>query len=318
MINAILKARKPKTLDELVYTLKAALSKAADSQSKNFFIKHLTLLDGKGLSEGTTQADIDYVLGDVKKSFGTGLQTLAERPFMEGYINAYGEGKRKISADFSLNDRDVDAINVMKDYSSFWVRENTDQKIVDSLKSELNQAFEEGLTRKQLAQNMKSALKGWVEQSNVYWEVLADHMLTKVQSMGQVSGYEEAKIKYVKIIAKIDHKTTKICRHMHGRIIKVNDLLTQRDRIISAAKSRNKKKVMAAQPMINGNAKLPKKTSDIVKKNGIALHPYHFRCRTTSIAWFEDYTEYQVLDKEEKAIIDALEMDEALSAKEVK
>jgi len=311
-VNEILKAKKL-TLDQTVERLKAALSKAADKQSKEFFIKQLDILDAKGLGRDVTKSDIDVILKDVKENFGSGIKTLSERPFLEGYVNVYGQGKRKVNADFSLNDPDIDAINVMKDYSTWWVKDKTDKRIVDSLKSELNDALEEGLTRKQLAANMKKSLKSFVDKSDVYWEVLADHMLTKVQSMGNVSGYEEAEIENTKVIAVIDAKTTPVCRKMHGRIIAVKVLSKQRDKIIKAAKKQDTELVKKAQPMINGATKLPKKTSDIVKKHGLGLPPYHFRCRTTTVAFFEKVTEYQILTDEEKGIIDAAELDEKLN-----
>ena len=105
--------------------------------------------------------------------------------------------------------------------------------------------------------------------------------------MGHVSGYETAGVQYVKIVAVLDSKTTPICRAMNGKVFKVADFRKQYDKIIRAAEKHDLKAYKAAQPMISGKAMKGEISDEDIKRLGIKLPPYHFRCRTTHVAYFE-------------------------------
>lgn len=80
----------------------------------------------------------------------------------------------------------------------------------------------------------------------------------------------------VKVVAVIDKKTSAVCRSMHGRIIPIKSAKDQADAITNAESIEEKKKASRwqSQPIFG---KLPA---------GVALPPYHFRCRTIVVAYF--------------------------------
>jgi hypothetical protein len=123
-----------------------------------------------------------------------------------------------------------------------------------------------------------------------YFALLADHLATKTAELGRVSGYEEAGIEAVEIVARMDERTTPICRSLHGRVIPLAAIGAQRDRTIAAAAAGDMEAMKRAQPMLSGPLEqgiaLTRRTGDIVKR-GIGLPPYHFRCRTVPVAHFE-------------------------------
>lgn len=135
---------------------------------------------------------------------------------------------------------------------------------------------------------LETALEDHVTASKTYWEILADHSLTKIQNMAHVSGYETAGVQYVKIVAVIDSKTTPICRAMNGKVFKVKEFRKQYDKIMAAAEKHDLKAYKAAQPMISGKAMKGEISDEDIKRLGIKLPPYHFRCRTTHVAYFSD------------------------------
>lgn len=106
--------------------------------------------------------------------------------------------------------------------------------------------------------------------------------------MGHISGYETAGVQYVKIVAVIDSKTTPICRAMNGKVFKVAEFRKQYDKIIHAAAHHDLKAYKAAQPMVSGKAMSGEISDEDIKRLGIKLPPYHFRCRTTHVAYFEN------------------------------
>lgn len=81
----------------------------------------------------------------------------------------------------------------------------------------------------------------------------------------------EYETKFVRIRAKMDSKTTQICRSLHGRLIPVEHIMHQANGIINA---KSPEEMMSyTDPHSNGvwSKKLPK---------NIGLPPYHFGCRT--------------------------------------
>jgi|GEM_PF-3958718 len=207
-------------------------------------------------------------------------------------MEAYTEGKRKackpFKIDYSLDDADLGALNTLDEFNGWYIRDKFSKDTSDIINRELSDLLERGGTKREFAQTLETALEGHVEESKTYWELLADHTLTKIQNMGHVSGYETAGVQYVKIVAVIDNKTTPICRAMNGKVFKVADFRKQYDKIIHAAAHHDLKAYKAAQPMVSGKAMSGEISDEDIKRLGIKLPPYHFRCRTTHVAYFSN------------------------------
>ena len=287
----IRKSVKKLKLDDLIHNLKIAYSKAHKAADRDFLLKHLSFLQEKGLDNPATQKDLDFVLKDIEKTLGQKLESLAEAPFLQASMEAYTDGKRKVckpfKIDYSLDDADLGALNTLDEFNGWYIRDKFSKDTSDIINRELGDLLERGGTKREFAQTLEIALEGHVEESKTYWELLADHTLTKIQNMGHVSGYETAGVQYVKIVAVIDSKTTPVCRAMNNKVFKVADFRKQYDKIIHAAEKHDLKAYKAAQPMISGKAMKGEISDEDIKRLGIKLPPYHFRCRTTHVAYFE-------------------------------
>ena len=219
-------------------------------------------------------------------------------------MEAYTEGKRKVckpfKIDYSLDDADLGALNTLDEFNGWYIRDKFSKDTSDIINRELSDLLERGGTKREFAQTLETALEDHVTESKQYWELLADHTLTKIQNMGHVSGYETAGVQYVKIVAVIDNKTTPICRAMNGKVFKVADFRKQYDKIIHAAAHHDLKAYKAAQPMVSGKAMKGEISDEDIKRLGIKLPPYHFRCRTTHVAYFEGERELKQPERKEK------------------
>ncbi len=172
-----------------------------------------------------------------------------------------------------------------------WVRDSYENNISDELNASIRAYFEQGQTRIQLSENLEELLARTKKpKMRGYFDLLADHITTRIGEMGHVAGYEEAGVESVEVVAVLDDRTSDICRHMHGRIIPVSALVNQRDRLLDAAKRHDFDATKRAQPMLSGSRAFDvlskDRTGDIVS-SGVGLPPYHFRCRTTTVAHFE-------------------------------
>lgn len=285
------KSVKKLNLEDLIRNLKNALSKAHKAADRDFLLKHLTFLQEKGLDNPATKKDLDFILKDIEKTLGQKLESLAEAPILQASMEAYTEGKKKVckpfKIDYSLDDADLGALDTLSNFNGWYIRDKFSKDTSDIINRELGDLLERGGTKREFAQTLETALEDHVTESKQYWELLADHTLTKIQNMGHVSGYETAGVQYVKIVAVLDSKTTPICRAMNGKVFKVADFRKQYDKIIRAAEKHDLKAYKAAQPMISGKAMKGEISDEDIKRLGIKLPPYHFRCRTTHVAYFE-------------------------------
>ncbi|MDO5562795.1 MAG: hypothetical protein Q4F74_04200 [Synergistaceae bacterium] len=282
-------------LDKIAANLKTALARCWDRQTRDFL---LCLLDASSVNnERITEeyvSNIESLAGDF---LGKGLESAARRPIIEMSSRSYLNGKQTVSADFALTVADQKAIEMMQKYSFHWVGRTYDRFVSDEINQAVGEYFKRGLTRAQLAEGLEIIFKDHeTPKVEGYFSLLADHLTMKISEMGHVASYEEAGIEYIEIVARLDERTTAICRALHGRVIPLSVMSGQRDRMLSAAESGDMEAVKRAQPMISG--KLEKRlsfigrTSDLIKE-GIGMPPYHFRCRTTTAAHFEPATYHE-------------------------
>ena len=181
---------------------------------------------------------------------------------------------------------DLDTLDVLKSGNLYWIGNSWNVKTQNNIAKILEDYFTEGMTREGLTQRFAEDFAGMSDRSLTYWELLADHTATKTREIGRVSGYERADIARVQVRAQMDEGTTEICRQMHGRIIEVTKLRAQATEYLDAVSKRDETRAKAAWAM---NSDDDVDLSDINDEDldaSIASPPYHFRCRTITVAYF--------------------------------
>ena len=204
------------------------------------------------------------------------------------YRGGLAEIKDGLGIDIAFQRPDLDALEIVNKGNLFWVRESWGNFVEPALNQNLSEYFTTGLTRAQFAQKLEESLGKLLPAGRAYWTLLADHTATKTRELGRVAGYQRAGIKKVQVRARLDAKTSAICRHMHGRIIEVKALAAQRDTYLDAIARQDQPAAKAAWKLY-GNAEASslegRKTSKL--PSNTASPPYHFRCRTITVAYFE-------------------------------
>ena len=204
------------------------------------------------------------------------------------YRGGLAEIKDGLGIDIAFQRPDLDALEVVNKGNLFWVRESWGNFVEPALNQNLSEYFTTGLTRAQFAQKLEESLGKLLPAGRAYWTLLADHTATKTRELGRVAGYQRSGIRKVQVRARLDAKTSAICRHMHGRVIEVKALAAQRDTYLSAIARQDQPAAKAAWKLY-GNAEASSleglKTSKL--PSNTASPPYHFRCRTITVAYFE-------------------------------
>ncbi len=280
-------------LQGTINTLKTALSKAWDKQTRAYLLDLLTEAQNLGADGRPSAEELIRISEKAEEYLGIGLREAARFPVIAAQSEAFKIGRMAVSGiDYSFTRKNIYALDILRDDMLFWVGKAYDRNFSSWMQQRVKEYFDEGMSRVQLTERIAEKMNVVDPNMKSYIALLADHNTTRVAEMGHVSGYEDAGIEYAEIVAVMDDRTSPICRHLHGRLIPVSAMSAQRDKILSASKSRSISAVKAAQPMLSAtsgkglNVMNTAATSQIIEE-GIGFPPYHFRCRTTTVAHFE-------------------------------
>ncbi|PID35172.1 MAG: hypothetical protein CR964_01070 [Rhodobacterales bacterium] len=179
---------------------------------------------------------------------------------------------------------DLDALDALKRSNLVAVGGSWNSYTSKKLEVILTQYFTEGMTREGLTQRLAEEFAGATERGMAYWEARADLLATRTREIGRISGYERAGITHVQVRAHLDARTSDICKAMHGRIISVANMRAQADAYQKAENAQNLPEMKRIWTLHDTKADLSNIATRDLK--GTASPPYHFRCRTTTVAYF--------------------------------
>jgi len=258
-------------------------------------------------NEKESQKLIKAIQDQFKSIMIDGFSLVGDRLFGDYFKRSYAYGKNKIlesvkkndnpepnDVDYSFTDKDLIAIKQQREYAVKFLREwykrySHYSGAGDIIAKHLEEYFEEGLTSDQMADKLSNDMNEIdIKMKHSYFNTIAQHWTFKLAQYGSISGYEEAGIEYAEVVAVIDGTTTAICRRMHGRIIPVKDMRNQLDQALENGGSR--KKMEQIQPMVS-HSRWNNELAEITSTKGlidagICMPPYHFNCRTRTVAYF--------------------------------
>ena len=291
--KAIDKARKKQTLDSLEKAVRVILTNSWNDAVRESLITILNQIDK--IHGPVTREELVRIEKQVEKALGSTLSivekkqliTLHEAIYTLGMDSAVDVGAKII---FGLADQK--SIDVLSEDLFYWVGSYYDDNLQDDFKKELKEFFDGGSDREELKRILRENMTSKVgEKSDSYWSLLADHVATKTREIGRVSGYEQALIKVVRVVARIDDRTTEFCLRINNHVISVEVLRKFTNNYLKTTKTKDKEKIKKAWPWWSDKEtkKRLNSTRDVnryIKKGKIGLPPYHGRCRTITVAEF--------------------------------
>lgn len=192
----------------------------------------------------------------------------------EIYLKIKGENA-KISPNLSSSFDSVDfkAIKLIDD-SFYWLGNEYNEKLQTTLKETIKEFMSGEIDRKNIAESLAEKLKGVVKENTSisYFEGVADNIINQNRNLNMVLNADED-IEFFKVMARMDSKTSAICRSMHGRLIPAKHLQKQAKKLLSAKSMADKKNaaVWMSDEYLGRSDKMP---------SDFGLPPYHFHCRT--------------------------------------
>lgn len=200
--------------------------------------------------------------------------------------------------DYAFGVKDEAALELARRFDLHWIGRHWDAGTRAAVTGAVAEFFENGWTYETLAERLKAAFDGIEERGMAYWQLTADTIATKTRELGRVAGYEQAGVKYLEVRAHIDSRTTPICRSMHGRLIRLETVTRQRERYLAAIERGHMEAAKAAWPMFDATMAFAGGTKTLPENVG--LPPYHFRCRTVTVAYLG--VDPEVVEREADAI----------------
>lgn len=197
-----------------------------------------------------------------------------------------------VDVSFGFNRTSKDVLSWLESNHSYWIGNYYKEQLSEKLGANVSDVFKkiatDGMSREAAGRYAKETLKNFFEKPEGYkgsiknyFEGFSNHVITQTREFAKIDAYERAGIKAVRIVAVLDHRTSKICRHMHGRIISVSKLKEQRDKILSETTPEEAKKYSLWLSDKQADEKVKNvKTNKLSKYLG--MPPYHFFCRTST------------------------------------
>lgn len=189
---------------------------------------------------------------------------------------------KNIAINIVFDEIDIRAINAMRN-NFYWVGKEFNKGFSDRLKDIIESAFRGEVARSELAQRLKEEFASELKQSVRYFEGVSDHIISQNQNISTVNQARKYGVKYYKVVAVMDSRTSAICRSMNGRLIPAEHIERQCDNIMNA-------KDMASKKAATTWAKAPYNGRSDKMDSNFGMPPYHFRCRTEIVpAWVDEY-----------------------------
>jgi len=282
------------------------------------FTKRAQASINRGLATLNLKPDKPYTEKDVRKYLDAFGKEYSEFPKdVEPTINrltpAMYDQSRKIKPvrkaliglDYNLIDSQARAH--LKKESMWWVGDHYDTVLRNRLTTMTRHSMiEKGLGRVEAAKDLRKSLqdniikgkmpaitmpKGWTGTDKQYFEALSGNISNRASNFGTITNYQEAGFETFEIAAIIDRRTSQICQLMNGKTFTVDQGADLRDRIMGAENPTQLKNIAgwmrgkeagSAFGIKPGVAATPAQSKAMAGK-GMALPPYHFRCRTVII-----------------------------------
>nr|WP_238390120.1 hypothetical protein [Campylobacter fetus] len=261
------KIAKTKNKDELIEELLRGLSKQNAKLLKEA-LDELFLM----IYDNFDNANLKILVENKINALQIGLPNINYETLYEGLASSAG-------AKFVFDEVDIKSLEAMRK-NFYWVKNDYNQKISNDLKAITEQVFAGNIARAEMAEALKEKFKGVLSANISYFEGVSDHIISQAQNIARVNQSSKYGVKHYKVVARIDEKTSDICRSMNGRIIPASHIELQSSNIQNA-KSINEKKAASAwrsEPFYG----------KILPAN-FGLPPYHFRCRTELVpVWIDE------------------------------
>jgi hypothetical protein len=236
--------------------------------------------------------DINVLFDDLKDKLGSRIAEVFRKDVTKFQLESYTKGATGVGIKFEFNTVDKKALSWLfrKDIAEFWIGESHNKQLSERLAKLGTEVLELGLTKKDAAVYFRDSLGGTFNKSLSYWELMADHIVTRAREFGKVSAFEQAGVTHIKYYNPAPE--TDLCRYLNGKVVPVGNMIVQRDKLMAA-------ETLEAVKLIAPWYK-PKEVNKIIDSGklpeGLGTPPFHAHCKTSAVIAYADEIEAAELE----------------------
>lgn len=201
---------------------------------------------------------------------------------------AVKKAKKEVKAEPKMDLADAGSIKALKQQQLLWIGEHYEKNVSQGIASVTRAVIvEAGGDRAKAGKAMAAKVAdelahvrtpdGFHGSAKQYFEGLVANAATVARAHSQMRSFLDIGISAYVIVNPLDERTCPICRHMDGKVFKIEDGAKQ---MRAELRAKTPGAVRGAHPwMGKGITKLT--TAGALAGAGQALPPFHFRCRCT-------------------------------------
>lgn len=203
------------------------------------------------------------------------------------------ETGRQTSIQIGFGGLDARYDQVLIAQNLFWLQNHHQDGLGKSIMELTARSMDEGLTARELGNQLKAAFQESVKGSQAYFEKLALHSMQRVREIGHITGYEKAGAVAYEIVAVMDERTSDICAALNGKVFPLEQAVAVRDAILdvdlSAGPEAAKEYLKQVSPWVKESQVVYNDKLEPVGIEGAhtPFPPFHWGCRTTTAMIYE-------------------------------
>lgn len=193
---------------------------------------------------------------------------------------------------------DEQAIAALNGHNLYWIGSHYNRNLSDTIaKTVRDTIIGQGLSRSEAAKVLQELLTskfskidvpgGFRGTTNDYFQGLAANTATVSRVYGQLESFDQFGVVRFEIVNPNDHRTSKICQHMSGKVFTVAQGKEQLSKELTSSDPEGIKKLHPWMTIQELKALSPtpglvgKGEQEALAKAGLPLPPYHFKCRSS-------------------------------------
>lgn len=237
-------------------------------------------------SQSFNNTHLNHIQTLFEKAVGVDLPSLMEADIftLNAQIYKFGIGEvgKSLKMKLGFDVADEEAAAVLGKQNLFWVQDYYSEQLSGEIDNILKPYFTSDKTIGEVIDDFQKSFGKVTDKGVDYFEGLAEHTTNRVRELGKITGYEKGGIVKYEIRAVMDDRTSEVCQQMNGQIFEVASGAAFRDTILSLS---NPADIKDVAPWRTGDE--ISGLSGAALPPGMELPPYHWRCRTVTVAYFE-------------------------------
>lgn len=284
--------------DRLMLDYYRVLNNAWKAEIRDSARLAIQMLSDLPRSERLNNRTIDQLMAIINQNLGADFsaavaqetKAYVERSLRLGIQDVQREVKGRVSIGlWGIADQHL--ASTIQAQNLFWIGKHFGADIQKDFTTTLQNALSQGFTKDQLADTLKQQFSDLGQQSQYYWQGLAEHTALRIREFGRLSGYEKAGARYYRLVNPMDDRTSEICRALVGanKLYPLDTALEVRDNLMAI--DMEKEGLESARDQIKALAPWVKESQIVRDSQGnptgvqgahTPFPPFHWKCRTTT------------------------------------